>query len=256
MRSWSRIAAGALAVAILGWARAGSAAEIKVLCSNGFAEVLNEVVPRFERATGHRVKVAYSETKTLVDRVRGGETADLLILIRHGLDELERQGKVAAASRADLATASIGVAVRAGAPTPDIGSVESFKRTMLAARAVAATRVGATGIHLMKVFERLGIAEQMRPKMRLVDRGVRAAELVARGDADLAVQLMSELLPVAGARVVGPLPPGLDETVVMSAGVFAGAAQPEGAKALVRFLAAPDVAPVLERKGMRRPQSP
>jgi molybdate transport system substrate-binding protein len=165
------------------------------------------------------------------------------------IDDLARQGKVAPGSRADLARSGIGVAVKSGAPKPDIGSVDAFRRTLLSAKSIAYTATGASGIYFAGVTEKLGIGAEVKAKAK-TPAGGHVAELVARGEAEMAVQMISELRGVPGADYVGPLPGDLQMYTVFSAGIFAGAKEAEAAQALIRFLSTPDAAATYKAGGM------
>jgi molybdate transport system substrate-binding protein len=184
----------------------------------------------------------------MTNRLKGGETVDVVILSASSLDELIQAGRVVPGSRVDLARSGIGVAVRSGAPKPDISSGETVKRALLNAKAIAYS-TGPSGIYLASLFERMGIADQLKPKLRRV-QGEPAGGVVARGEADLAFQQVSELLPVAGIDLVGPLPPDIQKITTFSAGICVGAKEPDAAKALIHFLTAPAAAPVIRKKGM------
>jgi molybdate transport system substrate-binding protein len=224
-----------------------------VLSTNALTGVVGEVRGQFERESGHTLSVDFKPTNILVDRIRGGEQADVLLLGREALAELEKRGTIAAGTRVELAQSSVAIAVRAGAPRPDIGTPEALRKALLASGPIASSRVGLSALHFMSVLDKLGIAEQVKPKVRIVDGGGRTAELVARGEAEMAVQLVSELLPVAGVQVVGPFPKGLEGTVVISGGAAASARQPGAARAFLAFLRGPALVPVLARNGMERP---
>jgi molybdate transport system substrate-binding protein len=226
-----------------------NAAEIKVLCSNSTHAVMDELVPEFERASGHKVSISYDPAKIMLQRIQRGETADLAILGAPAIDDLTKQGKIAAGSRRDLARCGIGVAVRAGAPKPDIGSVEAFKRALLNAKSVAHTESGVSGMHFAGLIERLGIAEQVKAKARTQPGGL-VGELVASGEAEIAVQQIPELMAVPGIEVVGPLPRELQKITLVSAGIFAASRDPEAAQALIEFLSTPAAARVYKAKGL------
>jgi molybdate transport system substrate-binding protein len=232
-----------------------AAAEIKVLSTNALTEVIGEVLPQFERRSGDKVAIEFKPTNILLERIRGGEQADVLILGRQALLELEKLGGVAPGTRADLAQSRVALAIRAGAPPPDIRTAEALKKALLASTGIASSRVGLSGLHLASVLDKLGIAEQVRPKIRFVDGGGRTADLVVRGEADMAVQLASELLPVKGVQLVGPFPQGLDNTVVLTGGVSTTAKQAAAARAFLAFLQEPDMQAVLARNGMERPSA-
>ena len=250
MRSlWHITAAVAFNLTVASGA-ATQAADIKVLASNAVAEVMKDLVPEFERTTGQRVVVDYGPTNGIMARIKGGEAADVVILIKKSVTELQAAGKVVADSQIDVARTSMGLAVRAGAPKPDISTPDAFKRAMLNAKSVAFSKIGASGIHLMGVFERLGIAEDMKPKIRLVQGATRAADLVLKGEAEIAVQMLSELQPVVGVEVVGPLPGDLQFQIVLTAAVSPDAKDRAAAMSLVRFLTGPSAASVLKKKGM------
>lgn len=224
-------------------------AEVRVLCSNSSHAVMDELVPEFERASGHKVAVSYDPAKLMLQRIQRGETADLAILGAPAIDELTKQGKIAAGSRRDLARCGVGIAVRAGAPKPDIGSVEAFKRALLNAKSVAHTESGASGMHFAGLIERLGIAEQIKARARTQPGGL-VGELVASGEAEIAVQQIPELMAVPGIEVVGPLPHELQKITLVSAGIFAASKHPEAAHALLEFLSTPAAARVYEAKGL------
>jgi molybdate transport system substrate-binding protein len=235
------------AAIVLTQAAVAGAAEIRVLCSTGMSSAMSVLVPEFERASGHKLSIAYDTANLLMGRIKGGETADLAILTGPAIDELAKQGKVG--GRADLARSGVGISVRSGAPKPDIGSVEALKRALLDAKSVAYTTTGASGVYFAGLLERLGIAEQVKAKAKLRPGGA-VGELVARGEAEMAVQQIPELMSVAGTELVGPLPPEVQYVTVFSAGVFAGAKHTEAAQALVKFLSTPAAAQVLKAKGM------
>ena len=226
-----------------------AAVPIKVLSSNGVRAALCELGPQFEHATRHRLAIRFDVAQLLKAQILGGEAFDVAILTEPATDELLKAGRIVAGTRRDIARSGIGVAIRAGAPKPDIGTVEAFKRVLLGAESVANTTQGASGIYFAGVLERLGIAEQMKPKSR-VQAGGLVAEMVARGLAELAVQQISELLPVAGVELVGPFPPELQNFTVFSAGVGTDTGDSEAAYALIRFLTGPAAAPIIKAKGM------
>jgi molybdate transport system substrate-binding protein len=191
------------------------------------------IVPAFELETGCKVEVVWAPTKVIMERVAAGERADVLILVAGALDELVAQGLVDPASRIALVHSRVGVAVRAGAPHPDISTLDAFERALLGARSVAYSRAGASGIHFEAVLERLGIAEAVRAKATVVAAGFTAEKLVT-GEADLAVQQVSELMVVPGIEVVGRLPDAVQEVATFSAALMRDAANRRPAE---RFLA-------------------
>jgi molybdate transport system substrate-binding protein len=221
-------------------------AEIKVMLSAAFKEAYLELVPQFERASGYKVESLWVPSVQMMTRLKGGESVDLVILSAASLDEIRKAGLVS--DRTDLARSGIGVAVKSGARRPDISSGEAVKRAVLAAKGIAYS-TGPSGIYLMGLFQRMGIAEAIKSKVKQV-QGEPAGGVVARGEAEIAFQQVSELLPVPGIDLVGPLPADIQQITVFSAGLYAAAKQPDAARALVKFLTAPAAAPVIRKKGM------
>lgn len=221
-------------------------ATIKVMASAAFKEAYLELVPQFERATGHKVENLWVPSVQMMSRLKSGETVDLVILSAASLDELIKAGIIA--KRTDLARSGVGMAVRAGAPKPDISSGEALKRAVLAAKSVVYS-TGPSGIYLAGLFRQMGIEDQVKPKLKQV-QGEPAGASVARGEAEIGFQQMSELLPVPGIDIVGPLPPDVQRITTFSAGLHARANEPDAAKALVKFLTAPAAARVIKKRGM------
>ncbi len=221
-------------------------ATITVMASAAFKEAYLELVPQFERASKHKVNNLWVPSVQMMSRLKGGEKVDLVILSADSLDELIKAGIIA--SRTDLARSGVGMAVRAGAPKPDISSAEALKRAVLAAKSVVYS-TGPSGIYLAGLFRRMGIEDQVKPKLKQV-QGEPAGASVARGEAEIGFQQMSELLPVPGIDIVGPLPPDAQKITTFSAGLHAQANEPDAAKTLVQFLTSPEAAPVIRRKGM------
>jgi molybdate transport system substrate-binding protein len=229
----------------------GDAAVIEVLSTLALRGVFTEVAADFLARTGLAVAAGYKSTNAQLLAISQGATADMAIITRPAIDQLVGAGKIVAGSAADIAQSGVGLAVRAGAPKPDIATVEAFKRTLLAAKSIAFSRIGASGIHFGEVIERLGIAAEVRRKAIIGDSYV--GEIAARGEAELAVQQISELMPVAGIDIVGPLPGDLQKISVFSAGIFTAARNPAGAAKLIAYLALPELAPILIRKGLSPP---
>src|SRR6476661_6232407 len=230
---------------------AASSAEIKVLTSVALTSALDELAPQYERATGNKLTIGYGLISDIRKRILEGETADVIILSRPVMDELQKQDKVAAVPITNVVGTAVSVAARAGAPKPDMSSVDAFKRTLLTTKSIVyadPAQGGASGVHFASVLDRLGIAEQMKPKTILVP-GAQAADAVAKGEAELGVAQASEIVPVTGAQLVGPLPGEYGRVTVFSAGVGAGIKVPDAAKALIQFLAGPTAAPVFKSKG-------
>ena len=229
---------------------AAIAAEIKVITSVGVKAILEELGPQFERASEHKLKITFGTAVPLKRQIDAGETFDVVILVPAMIDDLVKQGKVAAGTPAVVAKSGIGVAIRQGAPKPDIGTADAFKKTLLNARMIAYSKEGLSGTAMAKLIERLGIVEQMKPKTILETRPGGVALNVVEGKADLAFNLISEILPVAGPELVGPLPQELQSYVVFTAGIAATAKETNAAKAFIDFLKGPAAVPVLKAKGM------
>ena len=230
-------------------ARATEATVVEVMSTLGLMGVLRELAPRYERATGTRILAAFAPTAVLSERIGAGGTADVAILTAAAIGELAKEGTLVGGGPVDLARSVVGVAVRAGAPKPDIGSAEAFVRALLEAGSIAYSRSGASGIFFADLIRRLGIAERIDAKATVIPSGL-TGELAARGEVEIAVQQVSELMEVPGIDIVGPLPAELQCATIFSAGVFAASRRKEAAVALLRFLSADDAAPVYERKGL------
>jgi molybdate transport system substrate-binding protein len=227
--------------------------EVTVLTSVALTSALDELAPRFERATGNKLKIGYSLIADIKKRIIAGETADVIMLSRPAMDDLSKLDKFAPGSIADVAGTPVAVAVRAGAPKPDISSPEALKNALLAAKSIVyadPAKGGASGVYFARVIDQLGIAEQLKPKTILVP-GAQAADVVAKGEAEIGVGQASEIVPVSGAQLVGPLPGELGSMTLFTAAIGAGSKQTEAAKSLILFLTGPDAAPVLKAKGFQ-----
>lgn len=238
-----------LGALVMASASALQAAELTVLTSQGVVSAVRDLAPAFEKASGHRVIVSFEAGPSLMNKINANAPADLVTHYPSAIDDLIKQGKVLAGTRTDFARGGIGLAVKAGAPKPDIGTAEAFKRAMLAAKSVAYSRAGASGVYTAKLMERLGIADEMKPKTKLVD-GVPVAEIVAKGEAELGLQQINVILPVAGVDYVGPLPGDLQDYVEFAAGVLTVSKAPEAAKALARFMSSAEAVPLVKKSGM------
>ncbi|WP_407181222.1 substrate-binding domain-containing protein [Bradyrhizobium sp. STM 3562] len=225
------------------------AVSVRLLSTLGLKGAVVSLTAQFEAATGIRIDADFAPTLVLLPRLRAGEAADLVILTREGLDELVREGLALAESQADLARSFVGVAVKAGAPHPDIATPSALRATLLAARSVAYSRLGASGVFFAQLLERLEIASEINAKATISSSGFTAERLVS-GEADLAVQQISELKHVPGVEIIGPIPRELQTPAVFSAARMASAQSPTGADRLLRFLASPEVAPVLRDTGL------
>lgn len=235
--------------ALLPFLTTARAAEIKVLASNGVRAALEELAPAFERDTGHRLVLNFDLAAVAKRRIEAGEVFDLAILTAAGIDDLVKQGKVDGGLRANIARSGVGVGIRAGAPRADISTREALKRAMLAAKSVSWAKEGASGTYFAGVLQRMGIAEQMKPKLKLGASGAEVGKNLVNGEAELGVLLINELMAVRGVEVLGPLPPELQSYTIFTAGISNGAKDAEAAKALIRFLALPAAGAVFKAKG-------
>jgi len=233
-------------------APSSSAAEVKVLTAGAFKQVVLALVPDFEKQTGNKVIVDNDTAGGLQKRIESGEAFDVAIITPAIVDGLAASGKIVPNSRVNLATVSIGVVVKEGAARPDIGSVEAFKNALLAAKSVAyidPASGGSSGIYVDKLLERLGIADQVRPKAKL-KKGGYVADLIVSGEAELGVHQISEIVPVKGAVLVGPLPKEIQNTTTYAAGLSAAVQNKEAAQALIKMFSGPAAASVFKAKGM------
>src|ERR1700676_556405 len=233
---------------------AASAAEVRVMISGGLTAAYKELVPEFARATGHKVLTAYGPSMgTTVNaipvRLERGDPADVLIMLGYALGDLVKQGKVVADSRVDLVKSPIGIAVKSGAPKPDISSADAVKRALLATKTIAYSD-SASGVYVStEMFEKLGIADAMKDKDRKIT-ATPVGEIVARSAAEIGFQQVSELLPVQGIDIVGQLPSELQKVTVFSAGIASVSKEPDAGKALIKFLASPTASAVIIKSGM------
>ena len=226
--------------------------EIRIASSNILRGVLQEITPQFELTTARKLTITYGPPGQIKASLRRGDRTDVIVLGAPGLEDIRKEGLIAADSWVDIATNRIGVAVRSGAPKPDIGSVEAVRRTLLEAKSIVYTDPavgGRSGMHFAIVIERLGIADQVKAKSILND-GSLSAELVARGEAEIAIQFISEIVVVRGVDLIGPLPEELQEITVVAAAIAKSAEHPDAARALIDFLISPSAAPVIKAKGM------
>ena len=241
--------AGALLLSVT-----ASAAEVRVMISGGLSAAYKALVPEFERATGHKVLTAYgpsmgTTTNAIPVRLERGEPADVLIMVGYALEDLARKGKVTAGTSVDLVKSPIGVAVKSGTPKPDISTPDALKRALLAVKTIAYSD-SASGVYVStEMFGKLGIADEMKDKARKIP-ATPVGEVVARGDAEIGFQQMSELIPVHGIDIVGPLPDELQKITVFSAGIASASREPEAGKALIKFLASPAARGEIVKSGL------
>ena len=243
-----------IAAGVVAFAGTAGAAEIKVMISGGFSAAYEKLVPEFERASGHKVVTlrgpSMGETpQAIPNRLARGESADVVIMVGYALGNLVKDGKVVADSRADLAWSRIAMAVKAGAPKPDIATVEKFKTALLAAKSIAYSD-SASGVYLStELFKRLGVYDQIKDRARKIPAEP-VAKVVARGEAEIGFQPMSELRPYPGIEIVGPIPAELQVVNVFAAGLAAGAKEPDAGKALIAYLVSPAAKPIILESGM------
>src|SRR5260370_36348637 len=243
MKAATLVAASALLSGMAG------AAEIDVVSTQATQEAYLELVAQFEKASGHKVKTFFTGTLNVQKRLAEGEAYDLIIMAGPAIDEQIKLGKAVAGSRVDFAKSGVGLAVRKGAAKPDIGSADALKKTLLAVKSIGYS-TGPSGLYMLSVFEKLGIAGEVKGKLKQTPPGVFVGTLIASGEHEIGFQQISELVHFAGIDYVGPLPGELRRMTVFSAGIHAAAKQADAAKALVKFITAPAAAPVIRKHGL------
>ena len=239
----------ALASGLLVIASLAQAAEIRVLSGNGARAAVRELCTQFERATGNKISLHFEVNADIQKKIEAGEAFDVAVLNPPVIEALSKEAKIVAGSRADIGRAGLGVAVRQGTPKPDISSVEAFRRTLLAARAIAYPGKGASGLYFVSLLDRMGIRAEMQGKLKPME-AEDTVEVVARGDADLVVVVATRIVDVTGVDMVGPIPEELQTKIGFAAGLSASAKEPDAARALIRFLTAPSAAATLRAKGV------
>jgi len=241
------IVAGCLGVALM--AAVGQAAEITVLSSTAMRESLEALAPQFERTTGHKLVMRFESSGVLPAKVKDGAQADLVVTTPALIEDLVKAGKLQAGRTISFVRSGAGVAVRAGAPKPDISTPEAFKNALLAARTVGISK-GPSGVHMMAVLDRLGIADQIKAKAVVTEFGQRVGVQIANGTAEIGIQQITELLATPGIDVVGPLPPPLQADIVYAIAPTVAAREPAAADALVKFLKSDAVVPIVRKMGL------
>ena len=244
---WAIVISGL--TALFGRPGVANAAEIKIFCTRAIATVLDKVGPEFERTTGHRLNVTTDIAIRMVQRIRAGESFDFLVAAPGQIDELIKEGKIIPETRATLTRSGIGVEVRAGAFKPDISSLEAFKRTLLSAKSIGYLKEGQSGVYLTGMLERLGIAEAIKSKVTRPETDI-VSELVAKGEIELGMVVITQIMTTPGVELVGPLPPEVQSYITFSAGVSTASPEPNAAKELIRFLGGPTALPVIRAQGM------
>jgi molybdate transport system substrate-binding protein len=228
---------------------AAQGAEIKVLASGAVKEAALELFPQFEKTSGHKVVITWAGTVDIKKKIAAGEVFDLVIVAGPEVDTFVKDGKIAAGSKVDLVKSSVGVAVKAGAPKPDIKSGDDLKKTLLAAKSVGYS-TGPSGVYLVSLFEKMGIADQVKAKAKITTPGVPVASLIRSGEAEIGFQQVSELIHEAGVDFLGPIPADVQNITVFSSGLPTGAKAQTEARALQQFLTAPAAAPVIKKHGL------
>jgi molybdate transport system substrate-binding protein len=249
MKKFMAPLAGLLGMLVAGTAPA-AAAEITVMASMGDVSGVRDLAPAFEKMTGHKVIVSFEPGNAMMQKINAGAPVDIATAAPEQIDQLIRQGKVVAGTRTDFAQAGVGIAVKAGAPKPDVSTVEAFKAAMLNAKSIGYSRI-LSGVVAAMAMEKAGIADQVKAKTKLIE-GVPVAEAVARGEVEIGLQQINVIIPVAGAEYIGPLPNALQDTIKFSAGLLAASPQPEVARAFLRFIVSPEAGPLL-RKSLMEP---
>ena len=242
----------AFAIAIVGPGGSVKAdgGDLTVLSSNGYQAVLEDLAPRFERAASRKLAVTYDLAATLKQRIESGAAFDVAILTPAAIDDLIKAGRVSAQSRTPLARVGLGFAVRAGARKPDLTTTEAFKRALTDAKSIAYVKEGASGVAFAALLQRIGMADTLKPKTKLTATRDEVGEAVARGDAELGVLPVSEILPLRGVELAGAFPQDVQTYIVMVAGASTKTAKSPGVQELIKFLTAPAAAPVLKARGM------
>ena len=231
-------------------------AALIVFSTIGVRSAAEQLLAQFNKTSGHKLAVSWGTAPMLVKRIEDGDTADVVILSRAGIDALNKLGKIASGAEVTLASSGVGIAVKAGAPKPDISTPEALKRTLLAAKSIAYSEPsagGASGVYFAKLLERMGIAEEMKPKTKYPPPGGFSANLLMTGEAELAVQQKPELLHVAGAEIIGLLPGDLNVVTEFAVAIMAACKNGEAGKALIKMLQSPDAIAVFRSKGLDTP---
>lgn len=222
---------------------------MKMLCTNGVKAVTVELIPQVQRETGLAIAAVYGSTQLLMDKIGEGETGDIALLSAEAIDELIGQRVIAAGSRVDIARSSIGVAMRRGMLAPDVSTIEALRRVLLGAKSVLHSKTGISGQYMPTLFERLGIAREIAAKAVVPAYGT-VGEALARGEAEIALQQISELLPVPGVKVIGPLPEEVQLLTTFSAGTFADAEEPRAVRMLLERFTGNAARPLYARNGL------
>ena len=247
----ARLCAGAIAA--FGLVHGAAASELRVYSTIAVQAPLEEMIPKFEAGTGHKLSVQWATATMLVKRIEGGEKADVVILTDSGMDLLAKEGKVVPGSIAPLASAPVAIGIKAGTPKPDISTPEALKRSLLSAKAISYTDPatgGASGVYFAKLLDRMGIADKMKSKTKFPPPGGFSATLLQTGEVDIAIQQKSELMHIPGTEIIGPLPGELAMATNFATGLGTGSSEMAAARALADFLHSPEAAAVFQRTGL------
>jgi len=237
------------AVASLTLSDAATAAEIKVLAAGATKETILELIPQFEKSSGHKIVATWTGTANIKKRIAEGEVYDLVVVGGPEIDAFIKQGKLVSGSRVDLMKSGVGVAIRAGTPKPNIRSTEELKKALLAAKSIGYS-TGPSGVYISNLFERIGITSEVKAKLKQVPSGVAVGSIIANGEAEIGFQQVSEFIHYPGIDYIGPLPAEVQHVTVYSAGIHSGAKDTEPVKALMKFLGSPAAAAVIKYHGM------
>jgi molybdate transport system substrate-binding protein len=246
--------AAAVTALLCAQATFAQAAELKVFSTIGVQAALEELTPKFEKESGHKLSITWATAAVLTKRVEGGETADVMVLTKQSLDTLIKEGKASAGANAVFASSGMAMVVKAGAEKPDISTPDAFKQTLLKAKTIAYSNPaygGASGVYFAKLLEKMGLADAMKPKTHYPPPSGNAGNLVVSGEAELAIQQEPEVMSVKGVDVVGPLPGDLNNITVYAAGPGAGTTQGDAVQALIKFLHSPEAAAVFKARGLK-----
>jgi molybdate transport system substrate-binding protein len=248
-----RVVVAVVAAALVhGFASAGAAAELKVLCSNGLRAVVEELVPQFEQKTGNKVVLKFEPSTAIQKRIEAGEVFDVAVMTTALVDQEIKAGRLAGDSRTIVARSGLGLSVRAGSKKPNIATVDAFKKALLSAKSITYATQGASAAPFEALVDRLGIAAEVKPKYKLRDTASQVGEVVADGTVEIGVAPVSEILPVKGVELVGAFPADVQSYVVMTAALSVKAQERGAAKNFVEFLMAPANLPVIKARGMER----
>lgn len=241
----SMLIAAALALSV----QAGAAAEIRVLSTQATEEAFKELAPQFEKTTGHKITAVFTGTLGANKRLADGEQYDLLIMASDAIDGHLKDGKLASGSRVDLAKSGVSAAVPKGAPKFDISSVDALKKTLLSAKKIGYS-TGPSGVYLISLFEKLGVADQVKPKLVQTPTGVFVGTLIAKSEVDIGFQQVSELSHYPGVDYLGPIPESVQRYTMFSSGIIANAKEADAARALVKFITAPNAGEAYKKRGL------